>query len=138
MGASPCAGRWYRPKCHFYWCPLRARSTWRTASRTIGLALLSALGVAGSARGQADAKSPNDPAIAGDGQSVLAVHVGAPGPLRPDLTNPVWTTADSLTVLRQLDPVEGAPATERTGVKVLRGADALLIGLRAYDRDPAG
>jgi hypothetical protein len=53
------------------------------------------------------------------------------------MDEPVWATADSITDFRQRDPVEGAPATERTVIKVLRDQDALVIGVRAYDREPA-
>ena len=46
-----------------------------------------------------------------------------------------WARADSLTDFRQREPVAGEPASERTVVKALRGADALYIGVRAYDGD---
>src|SRR6266853_2947355 len=46
-----------------------------------------------------------------------------------------WARADSVTEFRQREPVVGAPASERTVVKALRDADALYIGVRAYDGD---
>src|SRR3954464_453877 len=46
----------------------------------------------------------------------------------------VWSVADSISDFRQREPREGAPASERTVVKVLRDADALYILVRAYDR----
>ena len=46
-----------------------------------------------------------------------------------------WATADSITDLRQRDPAEGAPASERTTVKVLRDHDALYVQIRAWDSD---
>jgi Domain of unknown function (DUF5916)/Carbohydrate family 9 binding domain-like len=48
----------------------------------------------------------------------------------------VWSVADSISGFRQREPREGAPATERTAVKVLRDADALYILVHAYDRSP--
>ena len=48
-----------------------------------------------------------------------------------------WATADSITELRQRDPAEGAPASERTTVKVLRDHDALYVKIRAWDSDAA-
>ena len=48
---------------------------------------------------------------------------------------PAWLAADSITDLRQREPLEGAPATERTVIKVIRDAAYLYIGIRAYDRD---
>jgi len=47
-----------------------------------------------------------------------------------------WSAADSISDFRQREPREGAPASERTVVKVLRDADALYILVRADDRSP--
>ena len=49
---------------------------------------------------------------------------------------PVWSTADSISDFRQREPREGARATERTVVKVLRDAEALYVLVHAYDRSP--
>ncbi|HKW41598.1 MAG TPA: DUF5916 domain-containing protein [Gemmatimonadales bacterium] len=54
------------------------------------------------------------------------------------LDEPFWAMADSIDDLRQREPVEGAPATERTIVKVARDADALYIAVRCYDSDVRG
>lgn len=51
-------------------------------------------------------------------------------------TESMWSAADSITDFRQREPREGAPASERTVVKVLRDADALYIRVHAYDRNP--
>ncbi len=48
-----------------------------------------------------------------------------------------WSEADSITDLRQRDPVNGAPASERTVVRILGTPDALVIGVRAYDSSPS-
>ena len=53
------------------------------------------------------------------------------------LSEPAWATADSIADFRQREPVEGAAATERTVVRVLAGADALYVGVQAFDRAPA-
>ena len=47
-----------------------------------------------------------------------------------------WSQADSITDLRQRDPDNGAPASERTVIRILGTPDALLIGVRAYDSSP--
>lgn len=47
-----------------------------------------------------------------------------------------WAAAEPATRFTQTEPSEGAPATERTEVRVLIGEDALYIGARLYDRDP--
>ena len=51
------------------------------------------------------------------------------------LDNTVWLTADSITELRQREPLEGAPASERTVIKVIRDATTIYVAVRAYDRN---
>jgi hypothetical protein len=51
------------------------------------------------------------------------------------LAEPVWNGVDSIVDLRQREPLEGAPASERTVVKMLRDADNIYVAIRAYDRD---
>ncbi len=48
-----------------------------------------------------------------------------------------WSHADSITELRQRDPANGAPASERTVIRILGTPDALVIGVRAYDKSPS-
>ena len=47
-----------------------------------------------------------------------------------------WAAADSITDLRQRDPAEGAPGSERTVVRLLADSRGVWIGVWAYDRDP--
>src|SRR5712692_7180328 len=49
---------------------------------------------------------------------------------------PEWLRADSITDFRQQDPDEGAPASERTVVRVLAAPDGLYIGVWSYDSQP--
>src|SRR2546428_212077 len=51
------------------------------------------------------------------------------------LDGAAWAGADSITEFRQREPSAGAPASERTVVKVLRDAAALYVAVRAYDGD---
>ncbi|HKO15507.1 MAG TPA: DUF5916 domain-containing protein [Gemmatimonadaceae bacterium] len=106
--------------------------------RACALARAAALAVLSTGRATAQSDSalragrgPTAPAVL----SVARVR----GTLRLDgrLNDPSWATADSITDFRQREPVEGAPASERTVVKVLRDAEALYVGVRAYDRSPA-
>jgi hypothetical protein len=53
------------------------------------------------------------------------------------LDEPAWSSAEPATRFTQTDPAEGQPATERTEVRVLIGDDALYIGARLFDREPA-
>jgi Domain of unknown function (DUF5916) len=48
-----------------------------------------------------------------------------------------WAQADSITDFRQKDPVEGAPSTERTVVRLLATPTGLAIGWWCYDSDAA-
>ncbi len=50
----------------------------------------------------------------------------------------VWQMADSLTGLRQRNPLEGAAVSERTVVRVLAAPGGLYVAFWAYDREPAG
>jgi hypothetical protein len=54
------------------------------------------------------------------------------------LSEPAWAVAASIDAFTQTDPVEGAPPTGRTVVKVLVGPKALAIGIVCDDPDPAG
>ena len=54
------------------------------------------------------------------------------------LDEPAWGTASAIDALAQTEPVEGAPASARTEVRVLAGAKAILIGIRCEDADPSG
>jgi hypothetical protein len=49
-----------------------------------------------------------------------------------------WRDAAMLDSFTQQEPSEGAPASERTEVRVLYDAEHLYIGVRAFDSDPAG
>ena len=79
-------------------------------------------------------------AAAQEPRATLRVGRASTGDIHLDgrLDEPAWATTDSISDFRQREPGEGAPATERTVVRVLTTADALYIGLRAYDTSPAG
>ena len=79
--------------------------------------------------------------------TVAYVHERAPvaqaarleGSIRVDgvLEEAAWAVATPVTEFTQTDPEEGRPASERTEVRILVGDDALYIGARLFDRDPA-
>ena len=52
------------------------------------------------------------------------------------LDEPVWRNAQPATDFLQQDPVNGAPATERTEVRIVYEQQRLYIGLIAYDSEP--
>ena len=82
--------------------------------------------------------------------SVLAAQTGGPthtrpitisraartsGTLRIDgrLDEPVWASAAVTDSFVQIDPAEGMPASQRSGVRVLYDDDFLYVGARLYD-----
>jgi hypothetical protein len=57
-------------------------------------------------------------------------------PIRVDgvLDDDAWADVPPITAFTQLVPEEGAPATERTEIRIVFDDDALYIGARMYDR----
>jgi hypothetical protein len=70
--------------------------------------------------------------------TIRAVPISGSVTLDGALTEPFWATTDSIDDLRQREPVEGSPATERTVIRVAHDADALYIAVRCYDSDVRG
>ena len=64
---------------------------------------------------------------------------GASEPVNIDgrLSEAFWSLAVPIEGFRQKDPEEGEAATERTEVRIAYDADALYIGVMAFDRSPA-
>jgi hypothetical protein len=62
----------------------------------------------------------------------------AAGAVRVDgrLGEPAWREAQVASGFVQREPVEGAPASERTEVRVLYDDEALYVGARMHSRDP--
>ena len=69
--------------------------------------------------------------------SIVAVRVARPPVLDGRLDDAAWQAATPLTDLRQSDPQEGKPVSESTEVRVVYDRDALYIGARLFDREPA-
>ena len=77
---------------------------------------------------------------AGLAQTAPALRAGvSAGAIRIDgiLDEAAWSNAPSIDDFTQTDPEEGKPATERTTVRVLAAADALVIGIQCDDSDPS-
>ncbi len=49
----------------------------------------------------------------------------------------VWSLADSIIDLRQVDPDEGTPGSERTVVRFVASTEGLWVGAWLYDREPS-
>jgi hypothetical protein len=69
--------------------------------------------------------------------SVRAARAATPPAIDGHLTDDPWALAEPVGGLIQLDPDEGQPATERTEIRVLFDNDALYVGARMFDREPA-
>ena len=52
------------------------------------------------------------------------------------LDEAAWMQAEPISSFRQFEPLEGAPATQRTEVRVLYGDNNLYVGATLYDDDP--
>ena len=64
----------------------------------------------------------------GDAAPVVDGRIGA---------DEIWQSITPSTSFTQTDPSEGAPATERTEVRVLLGKTTLYIGIVCFDSDPS-
>lgn len=71
-------------------------------------------------------------------QSLEAVRLTGPSPrLDGRLTEDVWRTAPAAKDFLQREPTEGAPALDRTEVRLAYDESALWIGARMFSRNPA-
>ncbi|MGH7508928.1 MAG: DUF5916 domain-containing protein [Gemmatimonadales bacterium] len=82
--------------------------------------------------GQSDSAGSGDP----EKSAVLASRAGGAIELDGTLSEAAWSAGSAVTDFTQREPDEGAPATERTEVRVLYDDDALYVGARLYDRSP--
>ena len=53
------------------------------------------------------------------------------------VNDPVWQSVTPYTAFTQQDPIEGAPASERTEVRVIVGKGNVYVGIIAFDSDPS-
>jgi len=68
--------------------------------------------------------------------SLHAAHTEIPPSIDGRLDEPAWRSADVATNFRQRDPAEGAPATQRTEVRVLYDNSSLYVGAQLFDDEP--
>ncbi len=73
--------------------------------------------------------SPNE-------RHVRASHISEPIKIDGRLDEPAWARAEAATDFRQQEPQEGAPATEKTEVRVLYDSKNLYFGIRVWDSEP--
>ena len=79
------------------------------------------------------AQSPPPPTIV---VGKLAVEADAPV-IDGRVNEALWQTVQPYSTFTQQDPIEGAPASERTEVRVVVGHGNVYIGIIAFDSDPS-
>jgi len=88
----------------------------------------------------ATAASAADPPLRrldSEGNPVLSpMRTAGPVVIDGRLTERVWADAEALGQLKQRDPNEGQPETERTEIRIAFDDDALYVGARMFDREP--
>ena len=107
--------------------------------RTLPLLLaLAALPVRASAQ-PADSTHATTSAYRHEGAPQIRAARVKSGEIHVDgsLSEAAWAAATPFTQFTQIDPNEGQPASEATEVRVLIDDDALYIGARLHDREPA-
>ena len=65
-----------------------------------------------------------------------AVRIETPPRIDGVLDEPFWADIAPVTGFRQRDPVDGAPASERTEVRIAYDEDALYFGFTFFDSEP--
>lgn len=70
------------------------------------------------------------------GPIITAVRTTAPVTVDGKLDDPAWRDAPVVSDFVQSEPMTGAPATERTEVRVLYDQGTLYIGAYLFDREP--
>ena len=90
-----------------------------------------AVGSAGAAIGAAATLPATD-----SDRSVAAVRVETPPRVDGVLDEPMWAAIAPITGFRQRDPVDGAPASERTEVRIAYDENALYFGFSFFDSEP--
>ena len=80
------------------------------------------------------------PSAQATGRTLIAASLGAEDTVVVDglLDEVFWQRATPATDFLQVDPDNGAPATERTEVRIAFDRQRLYIGVTCYDSDPGG
>jgi hypothetical protein len=106
---------------------MKPPSTTPPALRPLLAVLLALLGVPGSLEAQTAGEGP------------VAHAVPAQGPITIDgrMDEEAWRLAPAVTGFTQRDPEEGRPVSQPTEVRILFSAEALYIGARLHDSEPA-
>ena len=72
----------------------------------------------------------------GEAYRVTATAIAEPPDVDGRLDDAVWMSAEPITGFTQRNPVEGAPATQQTDIRILYTPDVLYIGAWMHDPEP--
>ena len=76
--------------------------------------------------------------LAASGQTVRAVRTDRPPTIDAVLDEPFWDAIEPVTDFRQRVPVDGAPSSELTELRVAFDDNNLYFGIVLHDSDPSG
>jgi hypothetical protein len=99
------------------------------------IGVVSTFSLAASAAAQAPAEHDHS---GREQYHVEARHASRAPAIDGVLDEPIWGDAAMLDTFTQQEPNDGAPASERTEVRLLYDAEHLYIGVRAFDSSPDG
>ena len=99
------------------------------------IGVVSTFSLAASAAAQAPAEHDHS---GREQYHVEARHASRAPAIDGVLDEPIWGDAAMLDNFTQQEPNDGAPASERTEVRLLYDAEHLYIGVRAFDSSPDG
>ncbi len=68
--------------------------------------------------------------------TMTALYIKSPIKFDGNLDEPVWKSAQPATNFKQREPDNGAPATERTEIRILYDQNNLYIGVLCFDSQP--
>lgn len=79
-----------------------------------------------------------EPAAPGTRPQVHAYRLAPEDTIALDgvLDEAVWRRAEAATNFLQRDPINGAPATERTEVRIAYDENRIIIGVQCFDSEP--
>ena len=124
---------------------LKCAETWAGNHKIAGLIVILVIVTLAGVEPAAGPASEQSLLLEGAGEELAPSERYRVEPLRvergPDvdgrLDEEIWLTAAVIDDFVQQEPAEGEPATERTIVRLLYDAEALYIGVEAFDSEPA-